>query len=181
MLKHQSGLNVLLPPPTLDQIELLTPEGLIAVLKALRKIYDYVVVDTWRAIEDITLAVMDLSNVLLLVTTPEIPAVRDTKRIVDILQARPGYTGKVQVVVNRYPSKSAIDLQQIERSLGLKPLTTIPSDGLVITDAINEGVSFLTKPSEAANSLGHLAAILAQPRKAKTGRSSGPVASQSKK
>src|SRR5438067_6620290 len=61
MLKHQSGLNVLLPPPTLDQIELLTPEGLIAVLKALRKIYDYVVVDTWRAIEDITLAVMDLS------------------------------------------------------------------------------------------------------------------------
>jgi pilus assembly protein CpaE len=181
MLKHESGLEVLLPPLTLDQVELLTPEGLLAVLKALRKIYDYVVVDTWHAIEDITLAVMDVSHVLLLVTTPEIPAVRDTRRIVDLLRGRNGYRGKIQVVVNRYPSRSAISLQQIERSLGLKPVATIPSDGHSITDAINEGVSILFKPSDAGSHLVQLGAILAQPRMARANRSNGTAPPQSKK
>ncbi|MFL5732994.1 MAG: CpaE family protein [Chloroflexia bacterium] len=181
MLKHQSGLSVLLPPPTLDQVELLSPEGLIAVLKALRKYYDYVIVDTWHAIEEITLELMDLSNVLLLVTTPEIPSVTDTKRIVDLLHGRPGYAGKIQVVVNRYPSRGAIDLQQVERSLGMKPVATIPSDGHLMTDAINEGVSVLFKPSNVATNLAQLGALLAQPRMAKTGRSTGSGPAPAKK
>jgi Flp pilus assembly CpaE family ATPase len=96
---------------------------------------------------------------------------------VDILHSRHGYAGKLQVVVNRYPSKSAISLQQIERSLGLKPMATVPSDGNLITNAINEGVSILSKPSEVANSFAHLAALLAQPRRAKAGRPrvTGPI------
>jgi Flp pilus assembly CpaE family ATPase len=124
---------------------------------------------------------MDLSNVLLLVTTPEIPAVRDTKRIVDILHGRHGYTGKLQVVVNRYPSKSAISLQQIERSLDLKPVATVPSDGNLITNAINEGVSILGGPSDLANNFAQLAVLLAQPRRAKAGRPKRTAPMQSKK
>lgn len=175
MVKHESGLSVLLPPPNLELVDQLAPEGLIAVLKALRKMYDYVVVDTWHAIEDITLAVIDLSNVLILVTTPEIPAVRDTKRMVELLHKRQGHKGNVQVVVNRYPSRSAIGLDQIERSLAIKPVATIPSDGHMITTAINEGVSFMSRPSEAASNLIQLANFVAQPRLAKTARDTGPL------
>jgi len=174
MVKHESGLSVLLPPPSLELVDQLAPEGLISVLKALRKIYDYVIVDTWHAIEDITLAVMDLSNVLILVTTPEIPSVRDTKRMVELLNKRQGSKGNVQVVVNRYPSRGAIGLEKIQQSLTMKPVATIPSDGHLITNAMNEGVSFMSKPSEAGNNLAQLALLLAQPRTARGARDSGP-------
>lgn len=167
MVKHSSGVRVLLPPPTLDLVEEVATDGMVAVLKALRKNYDYIIVDTWHSIEDATLAILDLSTTILLVTTPEVPSLRNTRRLLDLIRERPDLKGKVQIVLNRYPSKSAVGMKEIESSLGLKPLASIPSDGNLITTAINEGVSFLLKPSAAANSLIQLANSLAQPRMAR--------------
>lgn len=167
MVGHASGVKVLLPPPNLDLVEEVTTEGMTAVLKALRKFYDYVVVDTWHSIEDATLAIMDLSTTLLLITTPEVPSLRNTRRLLDLIRERPDLRGKAQIVINRYPSKSAVGMKEIEHSLGMKPIGTIPSDGSLITTAINEGVSFLSRPSAAATSLTQLASYLAQPRMAR--------------
>lgn len=164
MVKHSSGVRVLLPPPTLDLVEEVATDGMVAVLKALRKNYDYVVVDTWHSIEDATLAVLDLSTTILLISTPEVPSLRSTRRLLDLIRERPDLKGKAQIVLNRYPSKSAVGMKEIESSLGIKPIGSIPSDGILITTAINEGVSFLLKPSAATNSLLQLAASLAQPR-----------------
>jgi Flp pilus assembly CpaE family ATPase len=170
MVAHSSGVKVLLPPPNLDLVEDVATEGMTAVLKALRKFYDYVVVDTWHSIEDATLAVMDLSSTLLLITTPEVPSLRNTRRLLDLIRERPDLRGKAQIVVNRYPSKSAVGMREIEHSLGMKPVGTIPSDGHLITTAINEGVSFLSRPSAAAANLTALATYLAQPRMARDRR-----------
>jgi pilus assembly protein CpaE len=167
MVKHSSGIRVLLPPPTLDLVEEVATDGIVAVLKALRKHYDYIVVDTWHSIEDATLAILDLSSSVLLVTTPEVPALRSTRRLLDLIRERPDLKGKAQIVLNRYPSKSAVAMKEIESSLGLKPISTIPSEGTLITLAVNEGVSFVTKSSPAANSIMQLANTLAQPRMAR--------------
>lgn len=175
MVTHSSGIKVLLPPPNLDLVDDVATDGMVAVLKALRKNFDYVVVDTWHSIEDATLAIMDLSSVLLLITTPEVPALRNTRRLLDLIRDRPDLRGKVQIVVNRYPSKSAVPMKEIEHSLGITPIGTIPSDGNLITTAVNEGVSFLSKPSAASNSLTQLANFLAQPRMAKEKRVTGPL------
>jgi pilus assembly protein CpaE len=164
MVKHPSGVRVLLPPPSLDLVEEVATDGIVAVLKALRKNYDYVVVDTWHSIEDATLAMLDLSTIILVVTTPEVPALRSTRRLLDLIRERPDLKGKAQIVLNRYPSKSAVGMKEIETSLGIKPIGTIPSEGHVITTAINEGVSFVNKSGPAANSIIQLANALAQPR-----------------
>ncbi len=167
MVAHPSGVKVLLPPPSLDLVEEVATEGMTAVLKALRKNYDYVIVDTWHSIEDAILAIMDLSNTLLLITTPEVPSLRNTRRLLDLFRERSDLRAKVQIVVNRYPSKSAVGMKEIEHSLNIKPVGTIPSDGNLITTAVNEGVSFLTRPSAAATSMTQLAVALAQPRMAR--------------
>ncbi|HET9494248.1 MAG TPA: AAA family ATPase [Chloroflexia bacterium] len=164
MVRHNTGVRVLLPPPTLDLVEDIDTEGLTAVTKALRKYNDFVIVDMWHAIEDATLALMDLADVLLVVTTPEVPALRSTRRFLDYIRERPDRRSKVQLAVNRYPSKSAINLQEIERSLGIKAAGTLPSDGRLITTSINEGVEFLSTRSAAAINMQQLAISLAQPR-----------------
>jgi pilus assembly protein CpaE len=170
MVKHASGVKVLLPPATLDQVEDVESEGMIAVVKALRKYNDFVVVDMWHAIEEATLGMMDLSSVLLVVTTPEVPALRSTRRFLDYIRERPDLRSKTQLVVNRYPSKNAVDLKEIERSLGMKPVGTIPSDGRLVTSAINEGVGFLSTNSSASINMKQLAMNIAQPRILKSQR-----------
>ena len=142
-----------------------------AVVKALRKYNDFVVVDMWHAIEDATLGLMDIADVLLVVTTPEVPSLRSTRRFLDYIRELPDRRDKVQLAVNRYPSKSAINLQEIERSLGIKAAGTLPSDGRLITTSINEGVEFLSTRSAAAINIQQLAIALAQPRLLKQQRS----------
>jgi pilus assembly protein CpaE len=180
MVTHSSGIKVLLPPPSLDLVDEVATDGMIAVLKAVRKNFDYVIVDTWHSIEDATLAMMDLSSVLLLVTTPEVPALRNTRRLLDLIRERPDLRGKAHIIVNRYPSKSAVPMREIEHSLGIKPVGTIPSDGSLITTAINEGVSFLNRPSAASSSLTQIANYLAEPRLAKEKRQTGPLEEKKK-
>ena len=60
--------------------------------------------------------------------------------IAQMLKQFPQIREKVQLVVNRLPSRGAVDQQQIEQSLGLPVLATIPSDGYLMTTAVNEGV-----------------------------------------
>jgi pilus assembly protein CpaE len=171
MVKHTSGTRVLLPPPSLDQVEDVDTDGMLAVVKALRKFNDFVVLDMWHAIEEATLALMGVSTVLLVVTTPEVPALRSTRRFLDYIRERPDLRAKAQLVVNRYPSKNSVDIGEVERSLGLKAVGTIPSDGRIVTSAINEGVGFLSTKSAASASMSQLAAAIAQPRLVRLQRS----------
>jgi pilus assembly protein CpaE len=171
MVKHASGVKVLMPPATLDQVEDVETEGMLAVVKALRKLNDFVVVDMWHAIEETTLALMDQASVLLVVTTPEVPALRSTRRFLDYIRERPDLRTKVRLVVNRYPSKGAVDIKEVERSLGIKADGTIPSDGRLVTAAINEGKGFLATRNSAAANMRQLAATIAQSRLLKMQRS----------
>jgi pilus assembly protein CpaE len=170
MVQHSaSGVRVLLPPISFEQVDEIDTDGLLAVVKAVRKHYDYVVIDVWHSLEDATLALIDLSDTLLVVTTPEVPALRNTRRFLDFIRERPRRS-KAQIILNRYPSKSAIPASEIERSLGVKPIATIPSDGRLITTAVNEGITILGKNSPATASIKQVAATIAKPRLARLQR-----------
>src|SRR5687768_917478 len=177
MVQHSSGVRVLLPPPRLDQVEEVDTAGMVAILKALRKYYDYVVVDTWHSIEEATLAIIEQSGVLLVVTTPEVPSLRNTKRLLDMLRERPDLRGTVQVIVNRFPSKSAVEMKDIESSRGVRPLAAIASDGTAVTSGVNEGISVVSRKGLATQSINQLAATLVQRRVAPqlAGSQNGPA------
>ena len=127
---------------------MITTESLIGILEGLRSHFDYVVVDTWHAVEDATLAMMELADNLLLVTTPEVPALSTARRFLDMLKSYPHLRHKPQLVVNRHPSKGGVALDEIEQSLGLQRLATVPSDGAVMTLAINEGIPVFEKHAD---------------------------------
>ena len=165
MAQHPSGIQVLLPPATLDQVEQVTTESLVGILEGLRNHFDYVIVDTWHAVEDATLAIMEMSDTVLLVTTPEVPALHTTRRFLDMIKGYPALRDKPRLVVNRHPSKGGIELGEIEGSLGIEALATVPSDGMVVTAAINEGTPIAQKSasSPTVRSLTRLAEALALP------------------
>jgi pilus assembly protein CpaE len=127
------------------------------LLGFLRKHYDRVVVDGVRGFDELSLAILDASQKVLMVLTQDVPAVRNTKRCLDLFR-RLGYGDtKVQLVLNRYQKDSKITPEVIADTVGLPVTHTLSNDFASAIESINRGLllydvaprSRLTKDIEA--------------------------------
>src|SRR6202012_2512761 len=101
--------------------------------------YDFVVLDCEASFEDINLAVMSFSNLIYLVASPEIGAIRDLSRYVDGLVQNEHATKKLQVVINRYSSHEAVRIEQIEKAVHLPIAIKIANSYSELIRSINVG------------------------------------------
>lgn len=115
--KHSSGLEVLSSPETHDLSRSVDPDALERTLEFLRCEYDYVILDCQTSLEETSLAVMDRSDQIYLVATPDIGAIRDLSRYIDGLSRNQSTSARLHVIVNRYSSHGAIAIEQIEKAI----------------------------------------------------------------
>ena len=140
---HSSGVKVLLSPETLGLADSVSPEAIARLVQTLRAHFDHIVLDLPTSFDDVATAALRVADRVLLVTTPELPALRDLQRV---LSAAPDLrNGRSQIVLNRWPSRAGVPLADVERALGRKVAITIPSDGAAMTRALNTGVSVLDR------------------------------------
>ena len=140
--RHATGLHALLAPqdPT-DMGSVEVPE-VIRLLERMRATFDYIVCDLWSSLEELALGTLRAADRVVLVTTPEVPALRHLRRVMNA--TGPLLTvDRTLIVANRAPSKVGVTVPEIERALGMPVAAQIPSDGVAITKAINEGVSLM--------------------------------------
>jgi pilus assembly protein CpaE len=141
-VRHSSGVRVLLAPDNLAMVPSIDPDRVARVVDQLRPHFQYIVCDLWSSLEDLTLATLRMADRIILVTTPELPALRNLRRVMSatglLLQDE-----RTLLVANRVPGKAGIGLSEIERGLGRPIAATIPSEGVGITEAINRGISIL--------------------------------------
>lgn len=142
-VKHVSGVRVLLAPDDLALVEGIDPDQVVRLLVQLRKHFDYVVADLWSSFEDLTIGVLRTADRVLLVTTPEMPSLRNVQRVLHATRADLHLDEKSIIVANRYPGKTGLSHGDISKALGHKVGATIPSEGITVTDAINRGLSLL--------------------------------------
>jgi len=106
----------------------------------LRKHYDRVVIDGVRGFNEIALAALDVSQVLLMVMTQDVPAIRNGQRCLEMF-GRLGYDQqKVKLILNRYQKASRITLEVIADTLKVPVTHTLANDFVSLIDAINRGV-----------------------------------------
>jgi pilus assembly protein CpaE len=162
MLEHSSGIKVLLPPPTLEEAEQISPQLVTRALEILKGSYEFVVVDTGAYLDSIALAVLDFASKVVLVTTPEVPALHNLRRMLELTE-RLGYSrDKVMVLGNRFSASWGIKPTDIAESLGYPICVSLPSDGRLVTQAANRGVPFVmdAPDSDAARAIYELADLL---------------------
>jgi pilus assembly protein CpaE len=109
--KHPSGLDVLSSPDVHGEVRTADVESVERTLEFLSTQYDFVLLDCEASFEDANLAVIDLSNLVYLIATPEIGAIRDLSRYVDGLIQNEHATEKLRVVINRYSSRDAVTIE----------------------------------------------------------------------
>lgn len=144
LIKHDaSGIRILAAPQRPELAEKISPEQFTRVLKFLQRMYSYVVVDTSTNLTDMILSTFDISDVIVLVTTQEIPAIKNARLFLDLLHTIGITKEHVVFVMNRYDKKIAITPQRVSDNLKHEVSVIIPLDGKVVVAAVNRGVPFM--------------------------------------
>jgi pilus assembly protein CpaE len=161
---HSSGLEVLSSPDTCEGHKATDAESMAQTLDFLRGEYDYVIVDCPTTLDETNLAVIEASNQVFIVATPEIGSVRDLSRHVDVLSQNEQNADKVKVVINRFSAQHAVSLEQIEKAIRLPIAFKLPNSyaEVVRSGILGEPVSHKSK-SEFSTQIVKWASTLAGP------------------
>jgi len=150
--KHSSGLEVLSSPDASGGIKPMDFDSVAKTLDFLRTEYDYVVVDCDRSFDELNQTVIVAAARLYLVATPEVGAIRDLSRYVDRLIHIDDSAEKLHVVLNRFTSPFAINVEQVEKAIRLPINIKIPNSypELVKSENLGEPIAPTSKSELAA-------------------------------
>jgi len=139
LTRYQPGLDMVLAPVTPGDGEKIPPRLVGELLAVLRSMFDFVVVDTPAQFSEHVLTAMDVSSQLVLLTTPDVPALKNLRVALDMLDLL-SYPRQIRsVVVNRADSKVGLSLEHVERVVRCPIAAHIPSSRAVPV-SINKGV-----------------------------------------
>jgi len=163
MAQHVSGASVLACPNDPEEAEAIAGEHLEAVLKMLKSMFRYVIVDTTHAFSDHSLGVLDNSDMILLTTDMLVPSVRNTQRCLGIFKQLSYPEENVKIVINRYYRGASVSLKDLRRALEMPLWWLIPNDFAAVIAAIDGGlpVPNVAPKSEIASSLRGMVRTLA--------------------
>jgi len=143
MVKHAaSGLHILAAPSRPEYAEKVTSAQFAKLLEYLSHLYAYVVVDTAPLLTDVTLATLDVSDLIVLVTTQDIPSIKNCRLFLDLLQTLGVGRERILFVMNRFDKKINITPERVAENLKQEVALTIPLDDVTAIKAVNRGVPF---------------------------------------
>jgi pilus assembly protein CpaE len=141
LVNHSSGIKVLIAPPYLDMADTIRPEQLRQLMRRLSGLGEgYVVVDAWSALDDCTLSFLDACEYLVVVTTPQVTALRDTHRFLEVLVLLGYDLDKTFLVLNHCYQHSTLKLKDVERAIGRPIAQVVGHSPGEVTDSLNRGV-----------------------------------------
>ena len=148
LINHSTGIKVLLAPPSPEMAELITVDQIRRMMGRLRETNDFTVVDLWPHFNDVSLALLDMSDVILTVLTLEITNIKNIRLFLEVAEQL-GYGDRLKLVLNRADSAFGIRVADVEISVGRKIDHQVVSDGRTVVYALNRGVPFVWSNSQA--------------------------------
>jgi len=137
-----SGVCVLPSPKYLNNQNVVSPKIMEHLLVLMRSVFDFVVIDGGQALDDISFKILELSDIVLLVSILNSSSILKTNKLLKTFRDV-GFPQdeKIKILVNRYLKESSISLENAETSLEKEIFWTIPNDYQTTVAAINEGKS----------------------------------------
>jgi pilus assembly protein CpaE len=160
LVKHDSGIDLLLAPSTPEDGDLIREDRLVEVLTLLESLYDYVVVDMDKRIGDLTLSVLDRAHEIHIVMTADLSCLKNVRLALGALD-RIGYDrAKIRLVLNRSNAFTGISVSAAENALKREFEHKISNEYRTAITAQNSGkpFSFARTETSLAKEIGGLAA-----------------------
>jgi pilus assembly protein CpaE len=147
LVKHDSGVDLLLAPTSPEEADLVNPENFAGILAMLRTMYDYVIVDVDKRLGDLVLSVLDHSDEVHIVMTADLSCLKNVRLVLEALR-RIGFDPKrLKLVLNRSNAFTGISVGAAESALKRDFETKITNEYRTAISAQNTGSPFsLSKP-----------------------------------
>ncbi len=143
MVSYNAHLDILPAPFQPEMAEKITSHDLSIILNLLKKHYQYIIVDTASAFDDKTLTAMDSSDLVFVISVPDLTTTKNVKLSLDTLETLGYSKDKIKLVMNRYNSKGALNINEMEDSLHRKFSVVLPNDSEVVLSSVNKGIPFI--------------------------------------
>ena len=115
LVPHETGVWVLPAPKDPVEAERITPADVSRIIDALRRRFDYVIVDTPAQLSEVVLAAFDRSDVLFTMATLDLPSVRNMGVFLNTLQRLRIPAENIRLILNKAESDVGIELEQVTR------------------------------------------------------------------
>lgn len=138
MIKRSENLDVLLAPRLPADSDQITADLAERVLSTLAEMYSYVVVDSPPAFTDVILKSFDLADEYILITTLDMPAVKNLQVALDALDTLGYDHEKLHVVVNRSTAEAGLTVRDVESMIKVPIRGMVPST-IDVSASINRG------------------------------------------
>lgn len=125
---HKSKVHVLAQPTELMELEEVHGEDILSVLRATAQAYQHVLVDCGSRIDEATLTATTVADLVVLVTTPSVVAVKNAWRRLKLMDRLGIERDHIRLVVNKAGRGGELKVRDIEQNLGIQVAATIADD-----------------------------------------------------
>ena len=139
VLTHESGLHVLDSPDVIEHFSHSTSDALEHTLSFLAGNYQYVLIDCPPGMTPDSGAAIRQSDRLVIVVTPELPAVKNAARTLEYLVSKHYPENCIDILLNRHAKNNLLTDEEIEAALRRPISLKIPNSYDEFAKAINAG------------------------------------------
>jgi pilus assembly protein CpaE len=143
MVRHDSGIDVLLAPPSPETAELVTPDHFPEILDVLRSTYDFVVVDVDKRLDEVNLRIFDAAQAIHVVLTADLASLKNVRIVLETLANLAYERSRIKLVLNRSTAFTGINVKNAEGALRHRIDTQIVNDYRGAISGLNSGQPIL--------------------------------------
>jgi pilus assembly protein CpaE len=148
MVTHFSGVRVLPAPIKPEYAEYITSSHVQKILNTLKESYHYIIVDTSASFHETVLTSLDMSDRILLVSTLDLPTIKNVKSGLDVMESLHYPEEKIKIILNKASEQFGIKYKDFESTLKRPIWSYIPEDSQTVITSANKGFPFVMTRTE---------------------------------
>ncbi len=147
VVKHDSGIDLLLAPPSPEAADLVTSGHLSQILDLLSTMYDYVVVDIDKRLDDRNLMVLDVAQTIFAIMTADLSCLKNVRLLLETIGPLGYEQSKLKLVLNRSNAYTGISVKSAEGALRRPIEFQVVNEYRGAISALNTGAPFMISKS----------------------------------
>ncbi len=145
---HDSGVDLLLAPPSPEAADLVSAAHMHQILTLLREMYDYVIVDIDKRLDDVNLMVLDVADTIFAVMTADLSCLKNVRLLLETIVHLGYESGKLKLVLNRSNAFTGINVKSAEGALRRPIEFQIVNEYRGAISALNTGAPFMASKAD---------------------------------
>jgi len=143
LVAHDSGVDLLLAPPSPETAELVTQDHIPMILEHLRTLYDYVIVDIDKRLDEVNLRILDAADTFFVVMTADLSCLKNVRLVLETVGHLGVAQSKVRLVLNRSNAFTGINVKNAESALKRQIDHQVLNEYRGAISALNSGSPFM--------------------------------------